>query len=74
MDLHTWLDLERGRAVKLAEHLGAKKAAVSLWRQNGVPIEYMPRITEYTAGAVTESDMVAHAIRCREANATQAAA
>lgn len=74
MELHDWLDLERGRAVKLAESLGASKAAVSLWRQNGVPIEFMPDIVSHTAGAVTEADMVAHAIRRRTANAAQAAA
>lgn len=74
MELHAWLDQERGRAIKLAESLGASKAAVSLWRQNGVPIEFMPAIVAHTEGSVTEADMVAHAIRCRQANAAAQAA
>lgn len=74
MELHSWLDKERGRAIKLAETLGASKAAVSLWRQNGVPIEFMPAIVAHTDGAVTAADMVAHAVRCRQANADRAAA
>lgn len=68
MDLHTWLDLGRGRAAKLSAHLGASKAAVSLWRSNGVPIEFMPAIVAYTDGEVTTAAMVAHAVKCRAAN------
>lgn len=62
MDLHTWLDAPEnaGKAAWLADQLDRSKAAVSLWREAGVPLEHMPRIQELTGGAVTIDDMVAH--------------
>ena len=68
MNLHEWLDEESGRAKWLAEKLGAKPAAVSLWRDNGVPITYMVQIADLTACAVTVVDMVVHASHRRAEN------
>lgn len=74
MELHQWLDQERGRALALCDSLGFKKAAVSLWRDNGVPIEHMEAIVAHTDGAVTVEAMVAHAVARRAANAAEKAA
>lgn len=72
-DLHAWLDLpeNRGKAVELAGRLGIRKAAVSLWRSNGVPLQHMKVVRDFTEGQVTIAAMVNHASGCREANATR---
>jgi hypothetical protein len=64
MDLHTWLDLpeNRGKAAWLSQQLGRSKTAVSLWREDGVPLPLIPKISELTEGAVTEADMLKHAL------------
>ena len=67
MDLHTWLDDDKGRAAWLAEQLGRSKTAVSLWRGQGVPMPLIPAIVDLTAGAVTDHEMLQHALRCRTA-------
>jgi hypothetical protein len=66
MDLHEWLDSETGRATALADELGVTKGAVSLWRDNGVPMDQMRRIAEFAGGSVTVDEMLRHAFRCRE--------
>jgi hypothetical protein len=73
MDLHTWLDAPEnaGKAAWLAEQLERSKAAVSLWREAGVPLEHMPRIQELTAGAVTIDDMVSHKLALIAAQAAK---
>jgi hypothetical protein len=50
----------------LADAMGVTKAAVSLWRDNGVPMTQMSRIAEFSAGIVTVDEMLRHAFRCRE--------
>jgi hypothetical protein len=65
MDLHEWLDEEAGRAVWLAAQLGCSKAAVSLWRETGVPMARMERIAALTGGAVGVDEMLRHALKCR---------
>jgi hypothetical protein len=74
MDLHQWLDLPEnaGKATWLAAQLGKSKGAVSLWRQQGVPLSLIPRIAALTQGAVQEADMLQHAMRCRVAKAEAA--
>ncbi len=72
MDLHTWLDAEKGRASALAQHLNVSKTAVSLWRENGVPMPHMLGVVEFTAGAVTVAEMAEHAIACRAAQKSAA--
>jgi hypothetical protein len=77
MDLHTWLDLpeNKGKASWLADQFGINKAAVSFWRESGVPLDRMQRVHELTEGAVTVADMVAHKIAYAErSNASKAAA
>jgi hypothetical protein len=77
MDLHAWLDLpeNRGKAAWLAGQLGRSKAAVSLWRDDGVPMNLMCRISVLTDGQVQVQDMLSHALRCktRAASAPQEA-
>lgn len=58
MDLITWLDAERGRAGALAEHARVTKAAVSQWKTNGVPVEKMKLVRDFTDGVVTLEEMV----------------
>lgn len=72
MDLHLWLDKQKGRARDLSLHLGVSKTAVSLWRANGIPLQHMPKIVEFTKGAVSIEDMAMRAIELRAANASKA--
>jgi hypothetical protein len=65
MELHAWLDQERGRASWLADRIGRSKAAISLWRAGGVPLELIPRIAEETAGQVSTEAMLRHALACK---------
>lgn len=65
MDLHQWLDAEDGRATWLASALKRSKAAVSLWRRQGVPLPLIAKVAELTDGAVTEDAMLRHALDCK---------
>lgn len=69
MDLHDWLDLpeNKGKAAWLAEQIGRSKTAVSLWRDEGVPLALIPKIAALTGGAVNENDMLHHAMRAKAA-------
>jgi DNA-binding transcriptional regulator YdaS (Cro superfamily) len=60
MTITDWLEEEgqRGRAAALAEHLGISRAAISQWKTNGVPVDHMKAVREFTAGAVTLDEMV----------------
>lgn len=58
MDLQTWLDAERGRLTKLADHFGLTLGAVSQWRSNGVPVSRMKEVRDFTEGAVTLEEML----------------
>ena len=69
MDLHTWLDENKGRAAWLAEQLGRSKTAVSLWRDQGVPLPLIPRVAALTENAVTPEAMLMHAMQCRTPDA-----
>ena len=73
MELHTWLDDAAGRATALAAFLGIGKAAVSLWRDAGVPLIHMGRVSEFSDGAVSVHAMVKHTIACRMSRANAAA-
>lgn len=42
----------------MAAHFGVGKAAVSLWRKDGPPVEELRRIVEWTGGAVTVEEML----------------
>ena len=58
MDLTSWLETERGRAAALATHFGRSRAAISLWKSNGVPVDLMKAVRDFTGGAVTLEEMV----------------
>jgi len=69
MELHAWLDLpeNKGKASWLAEKVDRSKTAVSLWRDEGVPLALIPQIAALTGGAVTEDEMLRHAMRAKTA-------
>lgn len=58
MDLNTWLEAEKGRATALAAHFGVTPAAVSQWKDNGVPLERMKAVRDFTGGEVSLEEMV----------------
>jgi hypothetical protein len=62
--------MEPGRARRLAEFLSCSKTAVSLWRDNGVPMDRMQPISEFTQGDVSVDDMLRHAFDARTRQAT----
>lgn len=53
-----WLDAEPKRTKKLAEHLGRTASAVSQWRTNGVPVDLMKSVRNFTNGEVTLEEMI----------------
>lgn len=58
MDLNTWLDAEKGRSAAMAAHFGRTRAAISQWRENGVPVGLMKSVRDFTGGEVTLEEMV----------------
>ena len=58
MRLHDYLSAEPGRATAMAAHFGVGKAAISLWRSNGAPVDELRRIVEWTGGAVTVDELL----------------
>ena len=58
MDLNTWLNEERGRMSAMAAHFGVTVSAVSQWRANGVPIDRMKAVRDYTGGTVSLDEMI----------------
>lgn len=60
MNLIEWLDADdgRGRLTALAAHFGLTQGAVSQWRGNGVPLNRMRAVREFTGGAVTLEEMI----------------
>lgn len=58
MNLNEWLDKEAKRTKKLAEHLGRTASAVSQWRTNGVPVDLMKSVRNFTNGEVTLEEMI----------------
>jgi DNA-binding transcriptional regulator YdaS (Cro superfamily) len=58
MDLITWLEAEKGRLAALAAHFGVTPAAVSQWKTNGVPVNKMKAVRDFTGGAVTLDELV----------------
>ncbi|MCA7943234.1 transcriptional regulator [Burkholderia vietnamiensis] len=59
MDLRTYLDVERGRLVKLAAAIGAHASDISAWanKKRPVPIPYGWPIERETGGQVTRVDL-----------------
>jgi hypothetical protein len=58
MNITDWLEAEKGRAAALAAHFGKTPAAVSQWKTNGVPLQLMKPVRDFTRGAVTLDEMV----------------
>lgn len=58
MNINNWLEAERGRVTALAAHVGITPAAISQWKHNGVPLEQMKTVRDFTKGEVTLEEMV----------------
>lgn len=58
MKLGDWLDQERGRLARMAEHFGVSMSAVSQWRTDGVPVGRMRGVSLFTENSVPLEDMV----------------
>jgi hypothetical protein len=58
MNLTEWLEAEKGRSAALANHFGKTPGAVSQWKTNGVPLNLMKAVRDFTGGAVTLDAMV----------------
>ena len=71
MKLNKWLDIEVGRAAKLATHFRRTASAVSQWRTNGVPVDFIKSVRDFTGGEVTLEDMLPakHSKKSRKAKA-----
>lgn len=59
MNFNDWLDAERGRASKVAEHFGVTLSAVSQWKTNGVPVEKMLDVHELSERQVSLEELLA---------------
>ena len=58
MNITSWLEAEKGRGAALAAHFGKTPAAISQWKSNGVPLDLMKAVRDFTSGAVTLEEMV----------------
>ncbi len=58
MKLNEWLDNEVGRTRNLAAHLKRSASAVSQWRTNGVPVDLMRSVRDFTNGDVSIEEML----------------
>lgn len=65
MELKSWLEAEAGRSAKLAEQVGRSKTAISLWKEAGVPLDCIPAVSKFTGYAVTEGELLRHAMEAR---------
>lgn len=58
MKLNEWLNKEVGRAAKLSQHFGRTASAISQWRTNGVPVDLIKAVRDFTGGEVTVDEML----------------
>lgn len=58
MKLNEWLDKEIGRASKMSLHFGRTASAVSQWRTNGVPVDLIKSVRDFTNGEVTLEELL----------------
>ena len=66
MQLRTWIEEERGRLKALAEHFEITPSAVSQWLNNGVPVDRIAAVRDFTSGVVTVEDMLPPSTQQRE--------
>lgn len=67
MTFYDWIAAVPGRLTRVATHFGITKSAVSQWCANGVPVDRMAAVHEFTGGAVAIEEMVRHRTLRREA-------
>ena len=58
MNFNEWLDNETGRAARLAEHFRITPSAVTQWRSNGIPVDRMKDVRDFTSGSVSIEEMI----------------
>lgn len=58
MKFAEWLDEERGRTKRVADHFGITQGAVSQWRADGVPLARMREVRDISGGLVPLEDML----------------
>lgn len=58
MRFNDWIEAERGRLTRVAEHFGVTPSAVSQWLSNGVPSDRMLAVRALTDGDVTLDEML----------------
>lgn len=58
MTFGEWIKLVPGRASSAAAHFGVSASAISQWSVNGVPLQRMKAVREFTDGEVTLEAMV----------------
>lgn len=73
MRFEDWLDAERGRLTRVAAHFQVSPSAVSQWRVNGVPVDSMLGLHEFTGKEVSLEEMLERPPTRNEAAPQQAA-
>lgn len=58
MKLKSWLSGGRGRATALAKHLNVSLGRMSQIASDGVPVQHMPAVRDFTSGEVSIEEMV----------------
>lgn len=58
MNISTWLDAEQGRTARMAAFFDVSASAVTQWRSNGVPVDRMKAVRDFTDGQVTLDEMI----------------
>jgi DNA-binding transcriptional regulator YdaS (Cro superfamily) len=58
MQLKQWLNEGRGRATSLAKRLGVSLGRVSQMAADGVPVQHMVTVRDFTGGSVSIDEMV----------------
>lgn len=59
MKLKTWLSEGRGRSTALAKRLNVSLGRVSQMATDGVPVQHMATVRDFTANLVSIEEMVA---------------
>ena len=66
MKLKPWLSAGRGRATALAKRLGVSLGRVSQIASDGVPVQHMVAVRDFSDGEVTIEEMVAERTPTKE--------